>query len=211
MANNPGDIQTSSIIGHRVILGVETAVRHEVLVEDGGGSQVFENFWTAGPDGDLYLHGAVNYTHPAEIVYSPPVLMLDGPLELGRAWVTSGILTYDLEGNPLSTTPFDLGLAVYSSGDVVVPAGTFYTYGVGFHFGSSTLAGLMDQGYDLFGRRLSGSASAASREARDWYAEEVGLVQHGSEGSPEMMMKLVAWAPSAVHAAHWGRIKALFR
>jgi hypothetical protein len=71
-SNDLDETQTGTVIGHRVVPGVETAVRHEVFVGDGRSSQVFENFWTSGPDGDLYLHGAVNYTGTFEIAYSPP-------------------------------------------------------------------------------------------------------------------------------------------
>jgi hypothetical protein len=210
-SNDLGETQTGTMVGHRVVLGVETAVRHEVFVGDGRSSQVFENFWTAGADGDLYLHGAVNYTDTFEIAYNPPVLMVDGPLELGEAWVTSGIQAYDLEGNPLGMGPFDYGLMVYSVGDVTVPAGTFHAYGIGAYFGRPLMQGRAGRVYDVLGRRLRVSVDAGSREASDWYAEDVGLVQHSSQASPEKTMKLTAWQPSPVRDVGWGRIKALFK
>jgi hypothetical protein len=137
--------------------------------------------------------------------------MVDGPLELAGAWVTSGIQTYDLEGNPLGMGPFDCGLMMYSAGDATVPAGAFDAYGIGFHFGRPLLPGWADRVYDVLGRRLRVSVDAGSREASDWYAEDVGLVQHSSQASPEKTMKLIAWQPSPVCDVGWGRIKALFR
>jgi len=210
-ADELGETLMAVMVGHRVVLGVQTAVRHEIIMGERHPSQVFENFWTCGADGDLFLHGAINYTDTMQVAYYPPILMVDGPLELGKAWVTTDIQTYDLEGNPSGMGPFDYGLMVYSVGDAVVPAGTFLAYGVGFDFGAPLVRGSGGCSYDLFGRRVMTLWGSGTREATDWYTEDVGVVQQSYYTWPEEMMKLTAWQPSAISGASWGRVKALFR
>jgi len=205
------DIRTDTVVGHRAILGVETVVLQSVFVAPDEAPQVSETFWTTNGEGDLFLHGGVNYAHQSETAYSPPVLVLDAPLESGKSWVTQGIQPYDLDGNPLGWGPFDYGYMVYSVGNVTVPAGTFYAYGVGFYLGRALPCGRDELAHDvLVGLARSGTDSVF-REATDWYAEEVGLVQRASQMSPERTMRLTAWQPSPVRDVGWGRIKALFR
>ena len=211
-ANDQSHTQSRVIVGHFEALGVDTVVRHEEIWQGETLIDVFENYWTEDAGGDLYLHGAANLMGRWPIVYVPPILMVDAPLQEGNSWVTENIMAYELDGTPV-WGPFSYYLRVYSEGDVSVPAGTFYAYAVG---DTAVQPGVREDSghfFDIFGRRETGSA-LTGRGSRDnvrveWYSENVGVVRHGPYSPPEHNMELASTTP--IETASWGRLKALFR
>jgi len=185
-------------------------VRSERIEEGGDLVDAFENYWTEDADGNLYLHGAANLTDSiVQWAYLPPILMVDAPLELGRRWLTEDVEIVDLDGNPLQTLG-DYALRVYSSGDVVVPAGTFYAYGVGIDLGPNRRVELPRGTFDLLGRRVGG-VTPTREGASDWYSDGVGRVRHTPYADEQHMNVLVSWGISPVSQRTWGAIKWLFR
>jgi hypothetical protein len=200
-----------SITGHRELMGVTTVIRHEDIYEFGMGPMIVENFWTADATGNLFLHGAINYTYDVEFAYWPPIKMIDAPLELGASWITEDIYRFDLDGNPLGGSPFDYPLAVHFEGQTEVPLGSFYTYGVGFDYGAPPLYAEAGRQYDILGRRLSDGSTLPSGEPTHWYEEDVGLAQWRFTSTSSDTFKLAEHQTSPVSELSWGRTKLLFR
>ena len=96
-------------------------------------------------------------------------------------------------------------------GEVVVPAGTFYSFGVGFDLGHRFVHPKSGRRYNLLGHRASPDALLPGRGATGWYAENVGVVQMSYLTWPGEMLKLVSWQPTPVENESWGKIKSLFR
>ncbi len=197
-----------AMTGTREVLGVDTVVRHEEIYEGGTVIDLFENFWTSSPDGDLHIHGWVNYMYGAEAAYSPPIMIIDSPLEYDKIWVTQDVQRCDLDGSNCGA-PFDVAYIVCFEGEVVVPAGTFLSFGVGSYPPPPSPRSAAAFRFDLFGRRLS--ASGRGFVPSDWYSEDVGVVQYQYYTEPERVMRLQSWQPTPVEPDSWGRLKALYR
>jgi hypothetical protein len=205
--NDLGETQLLTIMGETTVLGAVTRVRRQDTTTD-----LFENYWTQGASGDLYIHGARNLLDGFEIAYQPPILMLDGPLADGKAWVTEGVLGYDLEGNPYGGDPVDVAYRVYFEGFVAVPAGTYYAYGVAADQGPVALEPALMAGHDLFGRRVSPGDAPLDIDITDWYSDGVGLVKNTIYAAGLHPWELHWWSPAvSTEPSSWGRIKALYR
>jgi hypothetical protein len=170
--------------GIQDVLGVETVVRDEEISESGSVIDLFANFWTCDGEGDLYLHGAVNYMYGFEAAYCPPIMIVDSPLEYDKIWVTEE--------------------------EVLVPAGAFHSFGIGDYPPPPSLRSPAGMQFDVFGRRLSIGRLDSRFFPEDWYSEGVGVVQYQYYTEPEGMMRLEYWLPTPVEPATWGRLKALY-
>jgi hypothetical protein len=202
-----GETQLMTIIGEATILGAATRVRRQDMVAD-----LFENFWTSDSAGNLYLHGARNLLDHVEWGFLPPVRIVDAPLELGKAWVTEGVQIYDLDGTPWGDPPIDHRLRVYFEGNVGVPAGEFYSFGVGWDVGVVLLESPTGEVYDVFGRHVSAGEELTQADITDWYSDGIGLVQHTVWAAGQHPLELQWWSsPVSTRSSSWGRIKQLFR
>jgi hypothetical protein len=199
--------QSVSIPGEQVVLGVTTRVRSQVEPDQG-----FANYWTVDSNGSVFLHGAINFTHPMEVAYWPPLKMVEAPLFVGRTWVNTGIHLYNLDGTPWDHDPIDYPVRVYTEGVLTVPAGDFYCYGVGYDTGTSPLLVGGHGMFDVFGRRVAVGELAADNST-EWYSDGVGWVQSRDWPDSQYAFRLVSYhlVPASTQATTWGRLKAMFR
>lgn len=196
-----------TIVGERTVFGVTTRVRRQEEQ-----TQTYENFWTDDATGNLFLHGAVNYTYGVGWMFAPPIQMVASPLSLGRAWTTEGVQAYDLDGTPWGSDPFAYPLRVFTEGSLSVPAGPFYAYGVGSDATAPPLLGRDGRSFDLLGRRVEPESAKRDGEATDWYSEGVGVVQMRTTADEAQAFKLVSHGPSvAAETPTWGKIKNAYR
>lgn len=196
-----------NITGERVVRGVTTRVRRQQEQ-----TQTYENYWTEDTSGNLFLHGARNYDGTFALAYWPPIQMVSSPLYLGKTWVTTGIQTYDLDGGARDESRFDYPLRVYTEDVRTVPAGDFYSFGVGFDIGPDPRFLRNGRSFDLFGRELFDVPDLISDNASEWYAENVGLVITTVHVDEELGFKLVSYGlPTPVAQMTWGRLRRAFR
>jgi|GEM_PF-1757632 len=205
--NDLAETQLMTIIGEATVLGIVTRVRRQEMPTD-----LFENYWTRDGSGHLYLHGARNLLDDFEVAYHPPIRMVDAPLEEGKTWVTEGIRLYDLDGTPWGEDPFDYPLRVYFEGEVSVPAGLFYAYGIAWDQGPAVLQLASFTGHDLFGCRVLAGDRPLDGDITDWYSDGVGLVKHTTWAGGQHAFDLHWWSiPVSTEPCSWGRIKSLYR
>ncbi len=197
---------STSIVGEQNILGVTTRVRRQVRSD-----QLIENYWSEDASGNVFLHGAVNFTYAFEAAYVPPIKMVEPPLFVGKVWVTNGIQSYDLNGTPRDGAPFDYPLRAYTEGLVAVPGGDFYSYGVGYDAPFELVLKVRQGTFDVLGRRIAGS-QLESDNATQWYSSGVGVVQSCDYTDRQYAFKLVSFELPTVptQEATWGRVKALY-
>ncbi len=209
-ANELDQTHSRSMTGIQDVLGVETVVRDEEISESGSVIDLFANFWTCDGEGDLYLHGAVNYMYGFEAAYCPPIMIVDSPLEYDKIWVTQDVQWCNLDGTNCGD-PFDVAYIVCIEEEVLVPAGAFHSFGIGDYPIPPSLRSPAGMQFDVFGRRLSIGRLGSRFFPKDWYSEGVGVVQYQYYTEPEGMMRLEYWLPTPVEPATWGRLKALYR
>jgi hypothetical protein len=137
--------------------------------------------------------------------------MVAAPLFLGKAWVTSGLRCYDLDGTPWDDEPIEYALRVYTEGVLAVPAGDFYSYGVGYDIGSGLVLVGRQGNFDVLGRRV-GSSELAADNATEWYSDGVGVVQSCDFTDRQYASRLLWYdLPSvSTQPTTWGRLKSMF-
>lgn len=196
-----------TITGEFSVLGVVTRVRLEDLVTD-----MFENYWTTDDSGSLFLHGAHNLMYGFQVAYQPPIRMIDAPLSQGKAWVTSGVRLYSLDGTPWGSDASDFALVVDFVGNVDVPAGSYPAFGIGFNPQTLTLVDKNGAEYDVFGRRVQGRVDKSDVDITEWYAAGVGIVQKTRYSGEQHPLQLTSFGlPSALRVTSWGSLKAEYR
>ena len=194
------------ITGEATILGEVTRVRREDT-----GTDLFENYWTKEEAGHLYLHGFYNLFADFGLAYQPPIRMVDSPLELGMTWVTEGVESFNLDGTPSGFDPFDYSLMVDFEGEITVPAGVFYAYGVGFDDSFPLLRGPDGRYFDIFGHNLGERPRKGRTDITEWYTDGVGLTRRTHYGGEQHTLDLQWWNPPVpVRESSWGRVKATF-
>lgn len=136
--------------------------------------------------------------------------MVAAPLSYGKSWVTENVNVIPLDGSPTGD-PFDYALTVYFEGELVVPAGLFYAYGIGQELPLPGIRSSSGQVFDVFGNRIAESGSQGIGRATEWYVDSVGLVQIAPLPVPEYTYALL-WLsqPTAGRAWTWGGIKLLY-
>lgn len=198
------------ITGERTILGKVTRVRRET-----NGFQVYENYWTKDEEGNVYLHGSVNLTFGIDdaAAYSPPIRMVQVPLVDGITWTTYGIQQFDLDGN-YESGPFDFRQRVYGSGQLEVPAGEFFAFGIG-NPDNPILRESHGALFDLLGRRVDVDGEnyiEGGGYPTQWYSASVGVVMFNAYATPSLAHRLASWSfPTPVSPTSWGGVKALYR
>jgi hypothetical protein len=197
--------ESMTIVAEQLVLGVTTRVRREVFPDE-----VVENFWSQDSSGTVFLHGAVNFSEPFAVAYLPPIKMVSPPLYVGRTWMTPAVRCYDLDGTPWESEPFDYPLRVYTEGLLTVPAGDFYSYGVGYDIGAELVLTTRQGTFDIFGRRLGGDQLTADN-ATHWYCDGVGVVQSCYFVDRQYASRLVSYQLPTVSTTPttWGRVKAI--
>lgn len=202
-----GTTEEMTITGEFSVLGVVTRVRLEDLVTD-----LVENYWTTDDSGDLFLHGAHNLMYGFQVAYQPPIRMIDAPLSQGKAWVTSAVHLYNLDGTPWGGDASDIALVVDFAGNVEVPAGSFPAFGIGFNTQTLALADKDGAEYDVFGRRVRDRVDKSDVDITEWYAAGVGIVQKTRYPGDQHLFQLTSFGlPSALRSTSWGSLKAEYR
>jgi len=105
---------------------------YAVQYDESTGNDDLENYWTTEAGGSILLWGFYRELDSFGWIYDPPIIYVDAPLYMGKVWsCTSDV--YDLPDTTYSQT-FELTFRVYEEGIATVPAGDFYSYGVGYDF-----------------------------------------------------------------------------
>jgi hypothetical protein len=195
-----------TITGAEEILGADTRVRRQERDD-----QIFENFWSTDGEGNLHLHGGRNLTFPHEVAYVPPIRMVEAPLYLGNEWTTENVGLYDLQGHPYGYW-FDAARQVYSEGTLLVPAGQFYAYGVGWADSIPVVRNQQGACFDLLGYHLAEPGSEDRAGAIEFYVDGLGLARQADQPGSQQWLDLKWWEiPVPAEGISWGAVKALFR
>ncbi len=195
--NEWGQVET------RIVNGTATIQGHEVFgiyYFESPENQGLRNFWTTGPDGEIYLHGFLN---GFGYVYDPPILWLDPQAPEGATWTTE-FTAYDyFTGDPSFTTT--ITLQSFGAQTLEVPAGTFETLACGYE--DQPACSDLLKGRDLTGKKLADPV----RGATDWYSDGVGEVQYATFGENYFKLQDYQAGPVAVRSLTMDAVKTLFR
>lgn len=188
------------VTGTKTILGRSVYV---ITYGAGGVNAGLENYWIPQLEGGVYLCGFWHEGDQFGILYDPPILFVNAPLELGKAWAIS-FRTWRLPGM-IDDGPLDLGLEVMEEADLALPAGTLHSFGIGQTLPPTirTPAGSL--------RTLDGKVpTTQSSMASDWFSAGVGYVQYQyGENDPFQLTSFDVPTPVAVTT--WGRLKGRYR
>lgn len=199
--------EVNQITGTRLVRGRVTQIQRRQQIGTQY-PQVVENYWSVDEEGDVFLHGGQNFTFPIVIAYEPPIRLVDAPLSIGKSWESPFTYCNSLDLDGTCQGPYPYPLVVVFEGNITVPAGTFYTYGVGYDDQPPSIS-VAGNNFDIFARYRGEASSegALVAEASDWYCDGVGLVQFDA-------FKMTGWSPpgtTATDESSWGSIKRLFR
>jgi hypothetical protein len=190
--------ETQTVVGRSMLFGESVFV---IRVHDSDSNEGLENYWTVSPEGHVLLWGYFRVKEDFGRLYFPPVRLLDYPPSLGKTWTTT-FRVYELP-DTLYTGISELVYLVYDEGVIDVPAGSFFSYGIGTVHGD--MKGLSPANYDLFGRTSEGVGER--RLADKWWCYGIGLTQYLAND----LYQLVEFTgPTAIQESSIGRIKALF-
>jgi hypothetical protein len=196
-AGAEGARETLHVTGRVVLWGAEVwATRYENSTYNEG----LVDFWTVDSDGDVNLWGFA-LQDGSGILYKPSVKVLDAPLYAGKEW-SQIVMWYQLPDTTFGGW-FNFTSRVDEEVDLVVPAGTFDSFGISHTIGSG-LSGSFPEGLKLTGR----ICGTSGRESMDWWADEVGEVQYQSD---ELYQLYSYSQPTWTRSSTWGGIKALYR
>ena len=193
----PGGSETKTVTGTVRVFGREAfVIRYGPSLDNEG----LENYWSTSPDDDVLLHGFNRTLDPGwNFIYDPPVVMLDAPPALGGTW-TQTVTWYTVSGpDTIPAGTFPLTYAVLEAGDLTVPAGTFYAFGIG----TPPEIGARFASAGAF--TVTGDRITTLAVATDWWAEGVGLVRTG-----DYVLEAFG-GPTGADAITWGGLKALYR
>jgi hypothetical protein len=160
-------------------------------------------------EGDVFLHGARNFSVGIEVAYDPPILWLDAPLALGNTWSTIVTIYFSLDGQGEGQGPIEIRHGVFFEGEMIVPAGQFLAYGVGGVTPEFTVGGEV---FDLEGARRGGlekQGAANGGEIGEWFSDGVGVIRD----HPQLDLLLTSWTeppPTSTTESSWGALKGLF-
>ncbi|MBU1700575.1 MAG: hypothetical protein KJ831_10555 [Candidatus Eisenbacteria bacterium] len=158
------------------------------------------NYWTCDEAGSVLLWGFYIIPDSFGILYDPPIRMVDAPLELGKTWsCTVNVFEWS---DSTSSTSLTLDFTVEEEGLIVVPAGEFYTFGIGYEFPPKHLVPLL-QDRDIFGTPLGGHERPP---ASDWWTDGIGRIQY--VGAYLELFQLAPFSgPTPCRKGTWGSIK----
>lgn len=163
-------------------------------------NQGLVNYWSAAPGGGVLLHGFTRAVMGA--FYEPPLLFVDGTLEVGQTWTQQADF-YILPSGAYYGR-WDFGAEVLAHETRTVPAGDFACFGLrNFFYGppKSPFGGT----YDVCGQVAAGKSDLVEY----WVSQGVGVVEEQVDGA----YRLAGYTghPVATSSMSWGAVKALFR
>jgi hypothetical protein len=190
-----GGGEDQTVTGTFTILGRETSVIQYTNSDMNNG---LTNFWSTGIDGDVLLHGFFRVSDAFGWVYDPPVRIVEAPLAVGQSWSqTFDVLDYE---TLTYVTTITIDFLVYDEGVITVPAGDFYSFGIG----ENVLAGALPASFALTGEADEARGGSAS----DWWCDGLGRSQYDSFDRYQLASSNL---PTPVDYKTWGRIKELYR
>jgi len=181
---------TTQLLGETVIV-----IEYSESTENEG----LENYWTIGAGGDVLLWGFFRVEAGGwGYAYSPPLILIDAPFELGKSWACTTMF-HDLPGE----VPAFEDVRAYEfawEGPLTVPAGTFASVGVGELPGPTLSVG---------GRSFSADGRVLNRqvESSRWYSDGIGPVQYDATD----LYQRSEYGLSPVESLSWSSIKALYQ
>jgi len=172
--------------------GAVTRVWHIV----GEGPYERQHFWSETAEGDKLFHGAHTLGIGSLTHWSPPILMIDEPLFVGKTWVVDS----ESSDGIAARAHFE----VTALGAVTVPAGAFQAFTVEdtWEFPENPSA----EKAQACMRMMWGAAGTYTY--RRSYADGVGEVQEAFGARTE---RLLSFRTVAVHASTWSGIRMLYR
>lgn len=167
-----------------------------VLHRAGGVDDGVRIFWSETAEGDKLGHGGS--IQGTLVTYSPPILMIDAPLYVGKTWEVD---SQDSDG--LAT---HFHFEVTAQGEVAVPAGTFEAFTI-----RETVewpeGGRTGRLYSRF-RWTSDQSDIAKQVAHYSYADGIGLILYRFGGRIDRLLSL---RTISVQPATWTGIRLLYR
>jgi len=195
-AGPSGETETMTVVGAGQVMGAT------VQIIDYGPSthnDPLQNYWTSGVDGDIFLWGFFRDEDRGwGLAYQPPLLLVDGPLFVGKTWACT-TLVYSLP-DEVPAGPAIYEFTVTWEGMLSVPAGEFPSIAIGF-------ADPLDPPALRSGFGLDGRATDSRVDPDRWYSDGVGEVQYDAE----TLYQLVSFGITPVQGQSWTRIKQLYR
>jgi hypothetical protein len=190
----PGGTRTYATYfgGTAIVGGVETRVLHFA----GGADDGLQQYWTESPENDKYLHGAYRSDCDCGAEYTPPILWIDAPLALDKAWDT----TVEMVGWGFVTLHF----RVVAADPMTVPAGTFDSFTIEWYTDEpppGKIAGL-----DFTGKRSP--HLAATTPTSESYADAAGMIRYARGSTIDTLQRFEV---VAVEPKTWTGIRELFR
>jgi len=192
-----GGYLTKHVADHLEVHGHFTTVIQ--CVELAPYPQVYQNYWTKDPDGNVYLHGAWN-EDGFLWTYEPPILLVSPPLYPGRNWSSTSRF-YRSYDNSSPDTLLTLTYEVIARSDVTVPAGVFKSANVVSVIPQPSCA-RHGNAYDLLGRCLP---AGRAYENGEWVSDGIGRIKDAAWELEEFT------APLPAEFSSWGDVKLLFR
>ena len=158
-----------------------------------------DQYWTTNVEGDVFVWGWWREDDQWGSLFEPAIPWVDAPLYLGKTWSH----TFDTYVLPDTTYAGqnEIHLRVYWEGVLSVPAGDFYSYGIGQDVPHG--AGFPED------RCISGEVAVdlPREEPTDWYGDGVGEIQYRTSD----IYQLVSFdQPVAIAQTSWGAVKALY-
>ena len=164
-------------------------------------NEPLENYWSEGPDGQVYLHGFWRDDQGGwGYLYEPPVLFVDAPLAVGDTWSTT-YDTYQLPGE-IFDEQRTITLTAVEFGTYVVPAGEFEAFGVGY--ARQAVLERAGRQYSLTGEALE----PGGRDAGHWWSLGVGRIRYHVTDALQLESYMIGTV--ATEARSWSGIKNLF-
>lgn len=178
--------------GTALVLGAEAQVLHFA----GGADDGLQQYWSESPEQDTFLNGWYRADCDCGLQYQPPILWIDAPLALGKAW--------DVTTEAVGWGPVVLHFRVSATGPVTVPAGTFECYSIEWY--ADEPPPMKVAGIGCLGNRKQ-CILAANVEAQH-FADGTGLVRNDYGAAVASLTRL---EPLAVQTATWTHIRELYR
>ncbi len=171
---------------------IEGTTTHVQRFDDGQ-----QLFWSETPEGDKLVHGTA-FRDGMPLTFSPPILEIDEPLEVGKIWEVDSVDSDSLA--------FHIRYEVMALGGVTVPAGTFEAFTI-----RETVEYPEGGGVDKIRRLVAaiwGSSEIMQQVSDRSYADGIGKILDvfGSRTDRLRSLRTVAIQP-----ATWTRIRMLYR
>lgn len=166
-----------------------------------------ENYCTVDEAGCVYLWGAWRPDAGFGILYSPPLRLIDGDPELWETW-TSTYTAYLLP-DTIEIATGSATFGVYEVGTISVPAGDFFSYGIGYWTEDSRPAlpaGSLTDDLDVF--LALAPADGNQGNPTKWWSDGVGLVRYLGSST----MELITYdLPTRARRLSWGAVRWNYR